>query len=80
MDTMSRLQDIFRDIFDDGSLMLTRQTTSNDIEDWDSLAHINIIMACESAFDIRFDLNDIAKSSHTDNAGNLADLIEGKLQ
>jgi len=47
------LQQIFRDVFDDESIVLTPQTTANDISGWDSLAQVKIILACERAFSIR---------------------------
>lgn len=72
MDILSRLQDIFRDIFDDENIILTKETSSNDIEDWDSLAQINIIVACEAEFKIKFNLNDIAKLK---DVGGMIDLI-----
>jgi len=77
MDVLSRLQAIFRDIFDDETLVLTRGTTANDIEEWDSLAQINIIVACESEFEVKFDLNDIAALK---NVGGMVDLVERKLK
>ena len=73
MDVLSKLQDIFRDIFDDESLVLTRETKANDIEEWDSLAQVNIIVACNSEFGIKFDLDDIAKLK---NVGDIVDTVE----
>lgn len=77
MDIISKLQDIFRDIFDEAELVLTRETTADDIEDWDSLAQINIIVSCESEFGVKFDLNDIAGIK---SVGDIADMIERKLK
>lgn len=77
MDILSRLQDIFRDIFDDESLVLERKTMSDDIEEWDSLAQINIIVACQSEFGIKFDLDEIANLK---NVGDLLDAVERKLE
>ena len=76
MDTLVRLQDIFRDIFDDEDLILTRETTALDIEDWDSLAQINILVSCEAEFKMKFDLNEISK---LENVGGMLDLLERKL-
>ena len=77
MSILSKLQNIFRDIFDDENLVLTRETTANDIEDWDSLAQINIIVACETEFELKFDLSDIVK---LENVGDMMDLVEKKLK
>jgi len=77
MNTLESLQDIFRNIFDDDNLILTRETTANDIEKWDSLAQVNIIVACSTEFGVKFDLNDIVKLQ---NVGDIFDTIEGKLE
>ena len=55
------LNDIFRDVFDDEELNVTKDTTQDDIEEWDSLANINLVFAIEDEFDIKFDVNDITK-------------------
>ena len=75
MNVMETLQGIFREIFDDDDLALHRETTASDIDEWDSLAQINIIVACEEAFGLKFNLNDIAKLK---NVGDMVDLVEGK--
>ena len=76
MSTLDRLQGIFRDIFDDEELILTRETTALDIDDWDSLAQINIIVSCEAEFGMKFDLSEISK---LENVGGMLDLLERKL-
>ena len=77
MDTLGRLQKIFRDIFDDETLELKRETIAADIEEWDSLAQINIIVACEAEFRIKFDLSEVAI---LENVGGMIDLVERKLK
>jgi len=77
MGILEKLQKIFREVFDDEALILTRETSANDIEDWDSLMQINIIVACEDEFGLKFDLNDVAKLK---DVGGMVDLIEGKLK
>jgi acyl carrier protein len=52
-DIYGKLQDVFRSVFDDDSLELKPQMTSSDINGWDSLNQIKIIIACENAFGIR---------------------------
>ena len=76
MNVLSKLQDIFRDVFDDENLVLTTETSSDDIEEWDSLAQINIVVACETEFGIKFDLNDI---TNIRNLKDIIDTIERKL-
>ena len=53
------VQDIFRDNFDDDELVITRETSSDDIEDWDSLEQINLLTAMEKAFGLKFKLEDV---------------------
>ena len=77
MDILNKLQNLFRDIFDDENLVLTRETSPDDIEDWDSLSQVNIIAGCESEFGIKFNLNDIIKLK---NAGDIVDTVERKLK
>ena len=76
MEVHGRLQEIFREIFDDESIVLTRNTTAVDIEDWDSLAQIDIIIACEAEFGVKYHLNEIAPLK---NVGDMIDLTERKL-
>lgn len=71
-----KLTTVFRDVFDDDSLVLTPETTAEDIQGWDSSNHISIIMATEAAFGIRF------KSAEIDqlkNVGEFVGIVEGKL-
>ena len=49
-----KLNEVFRDVFDDDSILVTSETTSKDIEDWDSLEHINLVIAVERKFNIKF--------------------------
>lgn len=77
MDILEKIQNIFRDFFDDETLILARETTADDIEDWDSLAQINLIVACEEEFNTSFDINDISKLK---NIGDMVDLVASKLE
>jgi len=53
------VQEIFRDIFDDNDLVINHKTNSADIEDWDSLNHINIISVIEKEFNVKFTLAEL---------------------
>ena len=56
-EVMERLTGVFRDVFDDDSIVITDQTTANDIEEWDSLEHINLIDAVEQEFHMQFQMS-----------------------
>ena len=55
----SAVQDIFRDIFDVDDLVISNTTNSDEIEDWDSLNHINLVSAIEKEFKIKFALGEL---------------------
>lgn len=76
MTTKDKLQDIFRDVFDDEDIVITDATTADDIEDWDSLSHITLIHEIEAAFNIRFTTREILAAK---NVGEFIEMIEGKL-
>ena len=56
---MEKLTEVFRDVFDDASLLLTRDTSARDIEEWDSLNQIRLLLACEKKFGIKLKPRDI---------------------
>ena len=72
----TKLTDIFRDIFDDDSITLTPETTAADIAEWDSFNHINLIVATEARFKIKFQTAEIESLK---NVGHFVSLIEKKL-
>lgn len=51
---LEKVQDVFRDVLDNEDIVLTPETTSNDIEEWDSLSHIQLIVGIEDALDVEF--------------------------
>ena len=67
------VQEIFRDNFDDEELVITRETSAADIEDWDSLEQINLLTAMEKKFGIKFKLEDVRGLA---NVGDLLDLVQ----
>ena len=56
---LERLTNVFQYVFDDDSIVLTENSTADDIEEWDSLNQIKIILACEKEFDIKLNARDI---------------------
>lgn len=68
-----KLQGIFREVFDDETIVLERQVTIEDIEAWDSLTHFELVMEVELAFGIKLTTDEIAGLN---SAGELMDLIE----
>lgn len=76
METIKRLSEIFIDILDLDELNLARETTANDIEEWDSLSHIMLIVAIEKQFKIRFTSREI---QNWKNVGEMIDCIETKV-
>ena len=70
---MAKLNEIFCDVFDDEDIVLSDDTTADDIEDWDSLEQINLLVAIEKQFSIKFSLADVAD---LENVGAMADLVE----
>ena len=53
------VQDIFRDIFDEDDMVIEDKTNSDDVEEWDSLNHINLVSAIEKEFKIKFALGEL---------------------
>ena len=70
-----KLNEIFSDVFDE-EIVVTDETTSADIEDWDSLTHITLIAEVESSFSIKFSMKAVLDMK---NVGEMADLIEKSL-
>ncbi len=75
-DIYAQLTPIFRDLFDDDSLVLTPGLTAADVPEWDSFNHINLIVAVEARFGIKFQTAEL-EQMHT--VGHLVDLIGAKL-
>lgn len=71
-----KLQQIFREVFDDDQLEIFRDTCAADIEDWDSLAQINLVVAAEKLFGVKFNLDELAQLN---DVGDMLDLIVSKI-
>ena len=67
-----KLNVIFRDLFDDESIQLNDKTTADDIEDWDSLEHINMVSAVEKTFGMRFLTKEVSSMK---NVGEMVEII-----
>ena len=76
MTTLEKIQEIFRDVFDNEEIEINNETTSKDIEDWDSLTHVQLIVKIEKAFGIKFTMKEIREAA---NVGDLINYIEKKL-
>lgn len=68
-----RLNEVFRDVFDDDSIEVDEDTTAADIEDWDSLNHITLIDAVESEFGVHFTMGEV---SGMKNVGEMVQIIK----
>jgi acyl carrier protein len=75
-DLLPELQEIFRDVFDDDTLVLTRESNASTIEDWDSLAHVNLVTAIEKKYKIKFGLGELQDLK---NVGDMIDLMQKKI-
>ncbi len=67
-----KLNEVFRDVFDDEEIAVNDSTTSNDIADWDSLEHINLIAAVEQEFGMKFSMGQVVAMK---NVGEMMDII-----
>jgi acyl carrier protein len=74
--TIQKLSDIIRSVFENDAVEISRQTTAHDVDGWDSLSHVNLIVALETAFDIRFLQRELLTFK---NVGDLVDGIDAKL-
>jgi acyl carrier protein len=72
---VSRLTPVFRDVFDDDALVVSDGMTAADVPTWDSLSNINMIIAVEKAFGVKFSIKDVRSLK---NVGELLDLIKRK--
>ena len=71
----ARLAEIFEDVFDEDSIKLTPELSAKDVDGWDSLTHIRLILTIEKAFKIKFSTSEIGK---LENVGDLVALIKAR--
>ena len=72
-----QLDEIFRDVFDDDNITLTPETTAADIDGWDSVAHVDLIVSIETRMKIKFKTSELG---NLHNVGQLVGIIEYKLE
>jgi acyl carrier protein len=70
-----KLTGIFHNVFDDDSIAVTPALTASDVDEWDSLSHIRLVLTVEKAFGIKFSASEIGKLK---NVGEFVDLIQAK--
>jgi acyl carrier protein len=71
----ARLAELFEDVFDEDSIKLTPDLSAKDIDGWDSLTHIRLILTIEKTFKIKFSTSEIGK---LENVGDLVTLIQAR--
>ena len=70
------LTGLFQDVFEDDTLVLRPDLTADEVDGWDSLSHIQMLLAVEQAFNVRFSAAQVASLSRL---GDLVELIQSKL-
>lgn len=75
-EVFTTLNEVFRDVFDDEEITVTEKTTADDIEEWDSLEHINLLAAVEQEFGVKFNMGQVVSMK---NVGEMADIIIAQL-
>ncbi len=76
-DVFEKLNTIFRNNFDDETITLSEETCSDDIEDWDSLEQINLVVSIQEVFKVKFNIEEV---NTIQNVGGMVDFILEKLQ
>ena len=71
------LDEVFQEVFDDDSIHVKPETTADDIEDWDSLEHINLVVAIENRFGIKFKMNEVTSMK---NVGEMVEILKERQQ
>jgi acyl carrier protein len=71
-----RLTKVFREVFDDDEIVARPDLTASDVEEWDSLKHVRLILSVENAFKVRFSASEV---SNLKNVADLAKVIQSKV-
>lgn len=75
-DIYKSLEEIFQEVFDDDGISLTPETSAEDIPEWDSFNHVNIVVASEMRFGVRFRASELEELN---NVGDFVKLVQEKL-
>lgn len=70
VEILAKVNDVFRDIFENDEIIVTMETQSKDVEDWDSLAHAMLFYKIEETFNIKFSLNEMLNFKNVGDAVN----------
>lgn len=73
----ARLAEIFQDVFDEGPILIGPDLSAKDVDGWDSLSHIRLLLSVEKAFTIKFSTSEIGK---LENVGDLVALIKTRVK
>jgi acyl carrier protein len=76
MDILQEINEIFKDVLENDALVITRETSAADVEEWDSINHIQLIVAIEKHYKIKFSSQEILNWK---NVGEMCDSITAKL-
>ena len=74
-EVLKKVNEIFIDVLDSEDIVIKEETTANDVEDWDSLTHIQLVVAIEKGFKVRFNSSEI---ENWKNVGEMIDCIQSK--
>ena len=72
----TKLTSVFHDVFEDEGLVVVPQMSANDVDGWDSLNHLRLVLSVQKAFGVKFSAHEIAQLK---NVGDLASLIQAKV-
>jgi len=72
----AKLSEVFADVFDDDSINVTSNLSAKDVDEWDSLTHIRLILTVEKAFKVKFSTSEIGK---LERVGDLVELIKTRV-
>ena len=73
---LAGVQEVFRDVFDEPEMVITRHSSAENVEDWDSLTHVNLVTAIERRYKVRFALGELQELK---DVGDLLGLLGKKL-